>query len=141
MKKDTHPEYHQSTIRCHCGYEFQAGSTKENISVEICSQCHPFYTGKQKLIDSAGRIERFRRKYSKFMEEETAEKKVKEKKTEVKKVKEEKVESVKAEVEAEVKAEAKKSEAEKTEAVKAEKTEEKAEVEKTEEKKAKKKKE
>ena len=76
MKKDTHPEYLQSTIRCHCGYEFQAGSTKENISVEICSQCHPFYTGKQKLVDSAGRIERFRRKYSKFLEKEKQEKKV-----------------------------------------------------------------
>ena len=75
MKKDTHPEYLQSTIRCHCGYEFQAGSTKENISVEICSQCHPFYTGKQKLVDSAGRIERFRRKYSKFLKEEKQEKK------------------------------------------------------------------
>jgi len=66
MKKDIHPEYRQTTIRCHCGHEFQAGSTKENISVEICSQCHPFYTGKQKLVDSAGRIERFRKKYSKY---------------------------------------------------------------------------
>jgi large subunit ribosomal protein L31 len=66
MKKDIHPEYGQTTIRCHCGHEFQAGSTKENISVEICSQCHPFYTGKQKLVDSAGRIERFRKKYSKY---------------------------------------------------------------------------
>ncbi|MGD8370246.1 MAG: 50S ribosomal protein L31 [Syntrophobacterales bacterium] len=66
MKKEIHPEYRQTTIRCHCGYEFQAGSTKENISVEICSQCHPFYTGKQKLVDSAGRIERFRKKYSKY---------------------------------------------------------------------------
>jgi large subunit ribosomal protein L31 len=75
MKKDTHPEYRQSTIRCHCGYEFEAGSTKDNISVEICSQCHPFYTGKQKLVDSAGRIERFRRKYSKFMQEEKVGKK------------------------------------------------------------------
>lgn len=108
MKKDTHPEYRQSTIRCHCGYEFEAGSTKDNISVEICSQCHPFYTGKQKLIDSAGRIERFRRKYSKFMEEEKVEKKggeeqkgeakkaelkeAKEEKAKVKKAKEEKVE-------------------------------------------------
>ena len=67
MKKDIHPEYQVTTIRCHCGHEFQAGSTKEGISVEICSQCHPFYTGKQKLVDSAGRIERFRRKYGDYL--------------------------------------------------------------------------
>ena len=67
MKKDIHPEYKLTNIRCHCGHEFEAGSTKENISVEICSQCHPFYTGKQKLVDSAGRIERFRRKYEKYV--------------------------------------------------------------------------
>ncbi|MBW1980021.1 MAG: 50S ribosomal protein L31 [Deltaproteobacteria bacterium] len=66
MKKGIHPEYYQTTIRCHCGNEFSTGSTKKNISVEICSRCHPFYTGKQKLVDSAGRIERFRRKYEKF---------------------------------------------------------------------------
>ena len=72
MKKDIHPEYRQTKMRCHCGHEFQAGSTKEDISVEICSQCHPFYTGKQKLIDSAGRIERFRRKYSKYEEKKEA---------------------------------------------------------------------
>ena len=70
MKKDTHPEYHQTSIRCHCGNEFQAGSTKENISVEICSNCHPFYTGKQKLVDSAGRIERFRKKYANYTAEQ-----------------------------------------------------------------------
>ncbi|MGD8382695.1 MAG: 50S ribosomal protein L31, partial [Syntrophobacterales bacterium] len=58
MKKDIHPEYGMTTVRCHCGHEFEAGSTKKNISIEICSQCHPFYTGKQKLVDSAGRIER-----------------------------------------------------------------------------------
>lgn len=72
MKKDIHPEYRQTNVRCHCGHEFQAGSTKEDISVEICSQCHPFYTGKQKLVDSAGRIERFRRKYSKYNEKKKA---------------------------------------------------------------------
>lgn len=69
MKKDIHPEYRLTTIRCHCGNEFQAGSTKDNISVEICSQCHPFYTGKQKLVDSGGRIERFRRKYRKYTDQ------------------------------------------------------------------------
>ena len=67
MKKDIHPEYRMTTVRCHCGHEFEAGSTKENISIEICSQCHPFYTGKQKLVDSAGRIERFRRKYGDYL--------------------------------------------------------------------------
>ena len=67
MKKDIHPEYRMTTVRCHCGHEFEAGSTKKNISIEICSQCHPFYTGKQKLVDSAGRIERFRRKYGDYL--------------------------------------------------------------------------
>jgi large subunit ribosomal protein L31 len=71
MKKDIHPEYYQATIRCHCGNEFLTGSTKQNISVEICSRCHPFYTGKQKLVDSAGRIERFRRKYKRFAEKDS----------------------------------------------------------------------
>lgn len=64
MKKDIHPEYQETNIRCACGNEITVGSTRDNISVEICSQCHPFYTGKQKLVDSAGRIERFRRKYA-----------------------------------------------------------------------------
>jgi len=66
MKKDIHPEYKETTIKCACGGEVTVGSTKSDITVEICSQCHPFYTGKQKLVDSAGRIERFRRKYEKF---------------------------------------------------------------------------
>jgi len=80
MKKDIHPEYRMTTVRCHCGHAFEAGSTKENISIEICSQCHPFYTGKQKLVDSAGRIERFRRKYGNYLEKnkEEAKKEVKE---------------------------------------------------------------
>lgn len=69
MKKDIHPEYHQTTVRCHCGQEFQAGSTKTNIRVEICSNCHPFYTGKQKLVDTAGRIERFRKKYERHQKQ------------------------------------------------------------------------
>ncbi len=66
MKKEIHPEYKETTIKCACGNEVTVGSTKSDITVEICSQCHPFYTGKQKLVDSAGRIERFRRKYEKF---------------------------------------------------------------------------
>lgn len=66
MKADTHPNYKETTISCACGATFSAGSTKSDIRVEICSQCHPFFTGKQKLIDTAGRIERFRKKYEKF---------------------------------------------------------------------------
>ena len=69
MKKDIHPEYKQTTIRCACGNELEAGSTKADIRVEICSKCHPFFTGKQKLVDSAGRIERFRKKYEKFQDQ------------------------------------------------------------------------
>ncbi len=65
MKKDIHPEYVDTTVTCACGEVIQTKSTKENIRIEICSKCHPFYTGKQKLVDSAGRVERFRRKYSK----------------------------------------------------------------------------
>jgi len=66
MKEGIHPVYKETIIKCACGNELKVGSTKSDISVEICSQCHPFYTGKQKLVDSAGRIERFRRKYEKF---------------------------------------------------------------------------
>ena len=66
MKKDIHPEYTDSTASCACGATFEVGSTKENIKVEICSQCHPFFTGKQKLVDSAGRIDRFKKKYAGF---------------------------------------------------------------------------
>jgi large subunit ribosomal protein L31 len=69
MKKDIHPEYKQTTIRCACGNELEAGSTKADIRVEICSKCHPFFTGKQKLVDSAGRIERFRKKYEKYQDQ------------------------------------------------------------------------
>ena len=66
MKKDIHPEYSQATVHCACGNEFETGSTIKEIKVEICSKCHPFYTGKQKLVDSTGRVERFRNKYSKY---------------------------------------------------------------------------
>jgi large subunit ribosomal protein L31 len=74
MKKDIHPNYIRTTVRCACGHEFATGSTKENIRVEICSQCHPFFTGKQKLMDTAGRVERFRRKYAHLEEKKAAEK-------------------------------------------------------------------
>jgi len=66
MKKDIHPDYFQTEIHCACGNVVEAGSTKKDIRVEVCSKCHPFFTGKQKLMDTAGRIERFRRKYAKF---------------------------------------------------------------------------
>jgi len=66
MKPKIHPEYQQTTIQCACGNVIESGSTRKDIRVEICYKCHPFFTGKQKLIDSAGRIERFRKKYEKF---------------------------------------------------------------------------
>jgi len=66
MKKGIHPDYFQTSIKCACGNVVETGSTKKDIRVEICSKCHPFFTGKQKLVDTAGRIERFRKKYEKF---------------------------------------------------------------------------
>ena len=61
MKKDIHPEYHpESTVTCACGNSFIVGSTKPKLDVEICYSCHPFFTGKEKLVDTGGRIERFR---------------------------------------------------------------------------------
>ena len=70
MKTDIHPDYSTTAIKCACGNVLEAGSTKKDIRVEICSKCHPFFTGKQKLIDTAGRIERFRKKYAKFQNQE-----------------------------------------------------------------------
>ncbi len=64
MKKGIHPKYELVTVTCACGYKVVTRSTAGNYSVDICSNCHPFYTGKQKLVDSAGRVERFRRKYA-----------------------------------------------------------------------------
>ncbi len=63
MKKDIHPKYVDTTVTCSCGNVVQTRSTVETLKVEICSNCHPFFTGKQKLVDSAGRVERFRKKY------------------------------------------------------------------------------
>ena len=63
MKPGIHPEYKAATMNCACGYVVETRSTVGNIHVEICSNCHPFFTGKQKLLDSAGRVEKFRRKY------------------------------------------------------------------------------
>jgi len=65
MKDKIHPNYKETTITCACGNVIHTRSTKQNIRVEICSVCHPFFTGKQKLVDSAGRVERFTKKYGK----------------------------------------------------------------------------
>jgi large subunit ribosomal protein L31 len=65
MKEGIHPKYHKVTVTCACGNKFETHSTKQEIRLELCSSCHPFFTGKQKLIDTAGRIERFHRKYGK----------------------------------------------------------------------------
>ena len=63
MKPKIHPKYVETTVVCGCGETFKTRSTKERIVVEVCSKCHPFYTGKQKLVDTAGRVEKFQRKY------------------------------------------------------------------------------
>ena len=63
MKKGIHPEYQECRVVCACGNTFTTRSTKKEIRVEICSHCHPFFTGKQKFVDSAGRVEKFRKKY------------------------------------------------------------------------------
>jgi len=63
MKKEIHPQFVDAVIKCACGNEIRTRSIKKDISVEICSRCHPFFTGKQKLVDSAGRVERFQKKY------------------------------------------------------------------------------
>jgi large subunit ribosomal protein L31 len=63
MKKKIHPQYGNTTITCACGNTIETGSTKKDIKVEICSKCHPFYTGVQRFVDSGGRVDRFKRKY------------------------------------------------------------------------------
>ncbi len=64
MKSGIHPEYYRVNVSCVCGNKFEIGSTKKEIKVDICSACHPFFTGKHKLLDTEGRIERFRKKYA-----------------------------------------------------------------------------
>jgi large subunit ribosomal protein L31 len=63
MKTDIHPNYGTATVRCSCGNTFETRSTKSDLHVELCNECHPFYTGKQKLVDTGGRVERFERRY------------------------------------------------------------------------------
>lgn len=74
MKKDIHPAYHDVTVVCACGNTFKTRSTYKDdvLHLEICSNCHPFFTGKQKLVDSAGRVERFQRKYAAFRKAESS---------------------------------------------------------------------
>ena len=64
MKKDIHPKYEQTSVRCACGNTFETGSTKKDIHVEICSSCHPFYTGKQKAAETGGRVDKFNKRFA-----------------------------------------------------------------------------
>ncbi len=64
MKEGIHPEYKETIVKCACGAEYKTRSTKENIRVDICSKCHPFFTGKQKLVDTGGRVDRFKKRYN-----------------------------------------------------------------------------
>ena len=70
MKEGIHPEYHKIKAQCACGNKIETGSVISEIKTEICSACHPFFTGKQKLIDTAGRIEKFKKKYAKHLQQE-----------------------------------------------------------------------
>jgi large subunit ribosomal protein L31 len=63
MKTDIHPSYTETTVSCSCGNSFTTRSTSDSVRVELCNECHPFYTGKQKLVDTGGRIDRFERRY------------------------------------------------------------------------------
>ncbi len=72
MKTDIHPDYMDCEVRCGCGERFTTRATTATIRVEVCSKCHPFYTGKQKLVDSAGRVEKFQKRWGKHMEERRA---------------------------------------------------------------------
>lgn len=64
MKQGIHPKYEVATVTCACGNTFQTGSVKKNLRVEICSECHPYFTGKQKFVDTGGRVDRFKKKYN-----------------------------------------------------------------------------
>ncbi len=68
MKADIHPDYHRITVKCSCGHEFETGSAldSDTLSIEVCSNCHPYYTGKQKVIDTAGMVDSFHRRFSKL---------------------------------------------------------------------------
>jgi large subunit ribosomal protein L31 len=70
MKKGIHPPYYQAVIKCACGNEIHVGSTKKELKVEVCSKCHPFFTGKQKIVDTTGRVEQFLKKYKDYQIQE-----------------------------------------------------------------------
>lgn len=72
MKEGIHPNYGEAVVKCACGETFTTGSVKKEIKVEICSKCHPFFTGKQKFVDTGGRVDRFKKKYN-LNEEQTEE--------------------------------------------------------------------
>lgn len=85
MKKGIHPKYHKDAkIKCFCGAELETGSTQKEINVEICSQCHPFYTGKKKMLDATGRVDRFKKMTEKAQAKKEATKKAKAAKKETK---------------------------------------------------------
>jgi len=73
VKPKIHPKYYKTTVTCACGNSFETRSTVKELKVEICSACHPFFTGKQKLVDTAGRVERYRRKYNLIDKDKTSE--------------------------------------------------------------------
>ena len=72
MKQGIHPEYKMTTVTCSCGNTFTTRGTSDEIRVELCNNCHPFYTGKQKLVDSGGRVERYKQRYAKTAEKQKA---------------------------------------------------------------------
>lgn len=71
MKEGIHPNYTPTTIKCACGNVIETSSTKQDINVEICSKCHPFFTGKQKLVDTGGRVEKFRQRFNRSQEKQS----------------------------------------------------------------------
>jgi len=81
MKKDIHPEYKETTITCSCGNTFKIQSTQDNFAIEICSACHPFYTGKDRVVDTEGRVKKFKSKLTKSQEKKKETKPKKERKT------------------------------------------------------------
>ena len=81
MKQGIHPEYMETAVTCSCGNSFTTRSTKAEMHVELCNQCHPFYTGKQKLVDSGGRVERYKQRYAKTQAKQAAVAKVEAKRT------------------------------------------------------------
>ncbi len=94
MKKDIHPDYYnQATVTCVCGHTFTVGSTLKDINVEICSKCHPFYTGKQKLVDTAKRVDKFQKKLEAKAETITGKKAKKAKQKELQAAKRSKIET------------------------------------------------